>query len=99
MEVKLDSDKIKYIICEKKGILNSTIIESMNISIRYVRCLWVKYKNTGQIPTIGSRGRPATKVVSNEEVELVLVECKSSGSGVGHVTKALADKNISGRTV
>ena len=100
MQVKLDDDKIKYIIREKKkGIPNSTIAESMNVSTRHVRHLWTKYKNTGQVPTMGSRGRPATKAISDVQVELVLAECKSGGSGVGRVTKALTDKNISGRTV
>ncbi len=71
MQVKLDNDKIKYIIREKKkDTLNSTMADSMNVRTRHVRRLWAKYKNTGQIPTIGSRGRPATKAIYDDEVEL-----------------------------
>ena len=99
MQVKLDDNKIKYIIREKKGTPISTIAESMDISTRHVRRLCARYKNTRQIPTMGSRGRPATKTISDVQVELVLAECMSGGSGVGRVTKALANKNISGRTV
>lgn len=100
MQVKLDDNKIKYIIREKKkGTPNIIIAKNMGISTRHVRRLWAKYTNTGQLPTIGRRGRPATKTISDEEVELVLAECKSGGSGVGRITKALADKNISGRSV
>ncbi len=100
MPVKLDDDKIKYVIREKeKGTLNATIAESMRISSRHVRRLWAKYRSTGSLPTISSGGRPATKTISDEEVEMVLAECRRGCSGVGRVTKALADKNISGRTV
>ncbi len=100
MPVKLDDDKIKYVIREKeKGTLNATIAESMKISSRHVRRLWAKYRSTGSLPTISSGGRPATKTISDEEVEMVLAECRRGCSGVGRVTKALADKNISGRTV
>ena len=100
MRAKLDDDKIKYIIREKeKGTPNATIAESMDVSARHVRRLWAKYRNTGSLPTIGRGGRPATKTISDEEVELVLAECSSGGSGVGRIAKALADKNISGRTV
>ena len=100
MRAKLDDGKIKYIIGEKKkGTPNAVIAESMNVSARHVRRLWAGYRNTGSLPTIGTGGRPATKTISDEEVELVLAECRSGGSGVGRITKALADKNISGRTV
>ncbi len=71
----------------------------MGISARHVRRLWAKYRSTGSLPTVGRGGRPATKTISDEGVRLVLAECRSGGSGVGRVTKALADKNISGRTV
>ena len=88
MQVKLDNHKIKYIIREKKkGTSNLIIAKNMGISTRHVRRLWAKYKNTGQLPTMGSRGRPATKTISDEEVELVLAEYKSGGSGVGRVAK------------
>ena len=70
----------------------------MKISARHVRRLWARYRNTGSLPTIGRGGRPVTKTISDEEVELVLAECRSGGSGVGRITKALTDKNISGRT-
>ena len=37
MPVKLDDDKIKYVICEKEnGTPNATIAESMKISPRHV---------------------------------------------------------------
>ena len=55
--------------------------------------------STDSLPTIRRGGRPATKAISDEEVEMVLAECRRGCSGVGRVTKALADKNISGRTV
>ena len=48
---------------------------------------------------MGSRGHHAINIISDEEVELPLAECQSGGSGVGCVTKALADKNISGHSV
>ena len=100
MPVKLNDDKIKYVIREKKKVTpNTTIAESMKISPRHVRRIWAKYRSTGSLPTISRGGRPATKAISDEEVEMVLVECRRGGSGVGRITKALADKNISGRTV
>ena len=105
MQVKLDDNKIKYIIREKKGTPISTIAESMDISTRHVRRLCARYKNTRQIPTMGSRGRPATKTISDVQVELVLAECMSGGSGVGRVTNWRADhiynneKARTGRTV
>ena len=100
MPVKLDDDKIKYVIREKeKGTPNATIAESMKISPRHVRRLWARYRSTGSLPTISSGGRPATKTISDEEIEMVLTECRRGCSGVGRVTKALTDKNISGRTV
>ena len=72
------------IIREKeKGTPNAAIAESMNVSARHVRRLWAKYGNTGSRPTISRGGRPATKTISYEEVELVLTECSSGGSGVG----------------
>ena len=43
MRVKLDYNKIKYIIRKKvKGIPNATIAESMDVSARHVRRLWAK---------------------------------------------------------
>lgn len=100
MPAKLNDDKIKYVIREKeKGTTNATIAESMKISPRHVRRIWAKYRCTGSLPTISRGGRAATKTISDEEVGTVLAECSKGGSGVGRVTKALADKNISGRTV
>ena len=41
MPVKLDDDKIKYVIREKeKGTPNAMMVESMKISSLHVRCLW-----------------------------------------------------------
>ena len=100
MRAKLDDGKIRYIIREReKGTSSAAIAESMGVSARHVRRLWARYRSAGSLPTIGRGGRPATKTISDEEVRLVLAECRSGGSGVGRVTKALADKNISGRTV
>ena len=43
MRVKMDDNKIKYIIHEKgKGTPNATIAESMDVSARHVRRLWAK---------------------------------------------------------
>ena len=99
MPVKLNDDKIKYVIREKKkGISNATIAENMKISPRHVRRIWTKYRSTGSLPTISRGGRPATKTMSEDEVEMVLAECRRDCSGVRRVTKALADKNISDRT-
>ena len=100
MQTKLDDNKIKYIIREKeKGTSSAVIAKSMGVSARHVRRLWAKYRSAGSLPTISRGGRPATKTISDEEIKLVLAECRSGSSGVGRVTKALTDKNISGRTV
>ena len=100
MPAKLDDDKTKYVIHEKeKATPNATIAESIKISPRHMRRLWAKYKSTGSLPTISSGGRPATKTISDEEIETVLTECRKGCSRMGQVTKALTDKNISGRTV
>ena len=71
----------------------------MDVGARHVRRLWARYRNTGSPPTIGRGGRPATKTVSDEEVELVPAECGSGGSGAGRITWASAGKNIRGRTI
>lgn len=86
MRAKLDDDKIKYIICEEKGTPNAAIAESMDIGARHVRRLWARYRNTGSLPATGRGGRPATKTISDEEVELVPAECGSGGSGAGWIT-------------
>ena len=100
MRAKLDDGKIKYIIYEKKKVTpNTTTDGSRNVSARHVRRLWARYRNTGSLPTIGRGGRPATRTISDEEVGLMLAEYRSGGSGVGRITRSLADKNISGRTV
>lgn len=100
MRAKLDDGKTKYVIREKeKGTPSTEMAESMGVSARHVRRLRAKYRSVGSLPTIGKGGRPATKTISDEEVSLVLAECRSGGSGVGRVTKALADENISGRTI
>ena len=84
MLVKLNDDKIKYVIREKKkGTPNATIAENMEISPRHVRRIWAKYRSTGSLPTISRGGRPATKTISEEEVEMVLAECLFGG-GTGH---------------
>ena len=45
MPVKLNDDKIKYVIREKKkGTPNATIAENMEISPRHVRRIWAKYR-------------------------------------------------------
>ena len=45
MQAKLDDNKIKYVIREKKKKTpNITITESMKISSRHVRRLWTKYR-------------------------------------------------------
>ena len=100
MRAKLDDGKIKYIIREReKGTSSAAVAESMGVSARHVRRLWARYRSAGSLPTIGRGGRPVTKTISDGEVRLVLAECRSGGSGVGRVTKDLANKNISGRTV
>ena len=71
----------------------------MDVGARHVRRLWARYRNTGSLPATGRGGRPATKTISDEEVELVPAECGSGGSGVGRITRALADKNTSGQIV
>ena len=58
MLVKLNDDKIKYVIREKKkGTPNATIAENMEISPRHVRRIWAKYRVPGSLPT-DQPGRP-----------------------------------------
>ena len=84
MRAKLDDGKIRHIIREKeKGTPSATIVESMDVSARHVRRLWARYGSTGSLPTISRGGRHATKMISDEEVRLVLAECRSGGSERG----------------
>ena len=55
---------------------NVTIAEGIKINPQYMRGLWAKYRSTGSLLTISSGGWPATKTVPDEEVKMVLAECK-----------------------
>ena len=44
---KLDESKVKWIVVQKrKGAQTKKIAESMNVSARWVRKLWVRYQST-----------------------------------------------------
>ena len=42
---KLDESKVEWIISQKqKGVTTSSIAETMNVSARWVKKLWARYK-------------------------------------------------------
>ena len=99
MRAKLDDGKIKYIIREKeKGTPNSTIAENMKVSARHVRRLWARYRNT-RLAANNRQGRPARHQDDIDEESGWCWPSAGAVVGGGRITKALSDKNISGRTV
>ena len=68
--VKLDNDKIRYIIMQKKGKSSRDIDDSLHVSCRRVQQIYKEFMNTGNIPSIKKAGKKAE--ISEEEKRIVL---------------------------
>ena len=72
---KLDESKVKWIILQKrKGETTSSIAETMNISTRWVKKLWARYRYTdpGRIIYPAPMGRPEDGLPGRREHSAVL---------------------------
>ena len=75
MMKKLDESKVKWIILQKrKGETTSSIAETMNISTRWVKKLWARYRYTdpGRIIYPAPMGRPEGGIPGRREHSAVL---------------------------
>ena len=58
---KIDKSKVEWIISQKrKGVAISSIAETMNVSARWVKKLWARYRHAdaGRITYPATMGRP-----------------------------------------
>ena len=72
---KLDESKVKWIILQKRnGETTSSIAETMNISTRWVKKLWARYRYTdpGRIIYSAPMGRPEDGILGRREHSAVL---------------------------
>jgi putative transposase len=70
--MKLDPVKVEWIVRQKeKGTSNKTIADSMQVSPRWVRKLWRRYRATGTIPELRKPGRRHVEA-SEDEKELIV---------------------------
>jgi len=70
--VKLDSNKIRYIIMQKKkGKSSRDIADSLHVSCRRVQQIYKEYMDTDNIPSIKKAGRKKAEI-SEEEKRIVL---------------------------
>jgi len=70
--VKLDSNKIRYIIIQKrKGRSSKDIADSLQISCRRVQQIYKEFMDSGRIPSIKKAGRKRVEI-GEEEKSIVL---------------------------
>ncbi len=69
--VKLDNNKIRYIIMQKKGKSSRDIDDSLHVSCRRVQQVYKEYMDTGNIPSIKKAGRKRIEI-SEEEKSIAL---------------------------
>ena len=72
---KLDESKVEWIISQKRnGVATSRIIKPMNVSARWVKKLWVRYRHAdvGKIIYPASMGRPKNGLLGRLEHSAVL---------------------------
>ena len=75
MMKKLDESKVKWIILQKRnGETTSSIAETMNVSTRWVKKLWARYRYTdpGRIIYSAPMGRPEDGILGRREHSAVL---------------------------
>ena len=66
--MKLDPVKVEWMVRQKeKGTSNQTIADSMQVSPRWVRELWRRYRDTGGIPELGKPGRRHVETTEEEK--------------------------------
>ena len=91
---KLDPSMIAWIVREKKkGTRNRVIAESMGVSIRWVQALWARHKKTGEVPVLGSPGRPRRQITEDEVAEVAGVHCEH-GVGAVRMEDILAERGV-----
>ena len=71
---KLDESKVKWIIDQKrKGVTTKKIADTMNVSTRWVKKLWARYRYTeGVIAYLAPMGRPKNGLPGRKEHSAVL---------------------------
>ena len=72
---KLDESKVEWIISQKrKGVATSSIAETMNVSARWVKKLWARYRHSdaGRIIYPAPMGRPKNGLPGRREHSAVL---------------------------
>ena len=72
---KLDESKVKWIILQKQnGETTSSIAKTMNVSTRWVKKLWARYRytNSGKIVYPTPMGRPEDGIPGRREHSAVL---------------------------
>jgi len=74
--VKLDSNKIRYIIIKKKGKSSRDIADSLHVSCRRVQQICKGFMDSRSIPSIKKSGRMRIEI---SEEHSVIIFCKVHG--------------------
>jgi putative transposase len=91
--VKLDNNKIRYIIMQKKkGKSSRDIADSLHVSCRRVQQVYKEFMNTDNIPSIKKAGRKRIEI-SEEEKSIVLSSFAKYMVNAAYLAKMIAIDN------